>query len=599
MAENELRTANDNRFTGLFDKIIDDFHLEKGRRIALLAGADVGQVYFIASALTYAQQKKGVTFFVACERNSPAHEICKAFRANGAKFYCILLDEDPEKLYWLVSPPLAQKYLGLAQPLNAGNAFPDLLEWQAPEDVRQNLSRPCWPENLACATDSAGTRPGKTALVIPHAGHSGTLRLEFWQELCRLLRLTGFHIFVHSLKNMELGDNVTCVYPAISEIVAFANGCDQVIGIRCGLTEMVAAETTARVVCINPAAAGPIERIYPFMEPGKITYWPIASVRSTGFEEMDRKISRMVSDFTPYFAYFKKKAGSDPLALFETAQLSTFDLAWFNQAADNAPPRQNSLPPFCSVKYRVEPDTDCCVFTFSIAPAINYEIHAFLRSAETGSDVAAKHLVNRNKLVFIAPKPGDYFIYFKIYHPDCKRYSYFETGRFHLEISPGAMLVNCREYASYIDLLDRMKSDCLIFIVSRDAHTNWAKERKLYLEKFDVALNPEQKFRYSWLAVIDSGRLALELAEEKKEIVAEYAWGENRAHLTSAGYNVHMSDKTPVSISINGAELAVNSRGLNIVVWDKGKNRLVDSVVFDTFLAHAPAVRLEPVFMGI
>ena len=37
------------------------------------------------------------------------------------------------------------------------------------------------------------------------------------------------------------------------------------------------------------------------------------------------------------------------------------------------------------------------------------------------------------------------------------------------------------------------------------------------------------------------------------------------------------------SIKIRGKEQSVNSRGINVVVWDLLQNEVVDSVAFDTY----------------
>ncbi len=81
------------------------------------------------------------------------------------------------------------------------------------------------------------------------------------------------------------------------------------------------------------------------------------------------------------------------------------------------------------------------------------------------------------------------------------------------------------------------------------------------------------------MAVIDSGNVVYEdMSDNKLEQETEIAG--NKIDMQSAGYETG----NIASIKINGLEYALNKRGINIVVYDKQANRVIDSVRIDTYI---------------
>jgi hypothetical protein len=63
----------------------------------------------------------------------------------------------------------------------------------------------------------------------------------------------------------------------------------------------------------------------------------------------------------------------------------------------------------------------------------------------------------------------------------------------------------------------------------------------------------------------------------------------------SQGLNASKSDKASISINIDGIEYATDSRGLNFVIWDKKREKVIDSVTFDFWLT--PSVSRKTNYM--
>ncbi len=94
--------------------------------------------------------------------------------------------------------------------------------------------------------------------------------------------------------------------------------------------------------------------------------------------------------------------------------------------------------------------------------------------------------------------------------------------------------------------------------------------------------NLEGKHGHSYVAVINGGKVIFEkLGENEEPTVYDGNVGKNSLHVVSRVYN----NGNEASIQINGKEYAVNSRGLNIVIYNKTTMKPVDSVCFDTHIS--------------
>lgn len=142
------------------------------------------------------------------------------------------------------------------------------------------------------------------------------------------------------------------------------------------------------------------------------------------------------------------------------------------------------------------------------------------------------------------------------------------------------------DFMEYVLALFENVEDYIIFISSSDAHIphNFKKHKLELLKSLGLKTNLQTTYRYSFLAVIDSGEVKIEQCSENKRLNVVYEFRNHKAEITSQGYNAMPKTNSPVSINIDGVEYAVNRRGLNIVVWDIKSDCVLDSVVFDTFL---------------
>lgn len=159
------------------------------------------------------------------------------------------------------------------------------------------------------------------------------------------------------------------------------------------------------------------------------------------------------------------------------------------------------------------------------------------------------------------------------------------------------MLSEITDLGEYIEALTQIPK-VSIFIVSKDAHTNPRNSNEQILkslEKLGITEDLSKQYRWSFIAHIENGIVKKSTVSQTGRLTYICEFGENRAMLISEGYNVKISAICDGKIIINKRQVAVDKRGLNIVVWDNKGNKLLDSVCFDTFLdARASRTHVSP-----
>lgn len=149
----------------------------------------------------------------------------------------------------------------------------------------------------------------------------------------------------------------------------------------------------------------------------------------------------------------------------------------------------------------------------------------------------------------------------------------------------------CTDFCTYILGLKKFERDIMVFICTRDAHTGPVRNEKTRelqsMKQLGLKTDFEATYRYSYIGVIDGGRVVREMTSSDTTLIYVYQSGDLKIQSESSGYNATHSNLTPVKIEVNGKNYAVDRRGLNFVVWEKKTDGWIDSVVFDTFKDNA------------
>ena len=119
----------------------------------------------------------------------------------------------------------------------------------------------------------------------------------------------------------------------------------------------------------------------------------------------------------------------------------------------------------------------------------------------------------------------------------------------------------------------------IIFVAARDEASNALNDDTvLGMRELGLSFDLENKYRHSYLAVIDGGKVVYENIDENAQTY-KYNFANTKATLKSAGYGAG----DIATIKIGKTNYSCNMRGLNFVVYDKELNTVIDSFYIDTF----------------
>lgn len=119
----------------------------------------------------------------------------------------------------------------------------------------------------------------------------------------------------------------------------------------------------------------------------------------------------------------------------------------------------------------------------------------------------------------------------------------------------------------------------VIFIAAKDeASTALNDETIAFMRSLGLSFDLPTRFRHSYLAVIDGGKV---IHENVSEYALNYSYkiGKTKATVSSAGYDAG----NYALIEIGKINYSYNTRGLNFVVYDKKEKNVIDSFYVDTY----------------
>lgn len=141
-----------------------------------------------------------------------------------------------------------------------------------------------------------------------------------------------------------------------------------------------------------------------------------------------------------------------------------------------------------------------------------------------------------------------------------------------------AKLAMCQNIAEYLSKLNTQRYT--IAIVSCNEYTkNLDENLKTILTNIGIEKSHLEQYRASFCSVIDRGKVVYDECSTSTQLNCQYSTKNASFDMTSAGYLLG----NQASVKVNGKEWAVNTIGLNIVVYDNDLNEVVDSVAFDTY----------------
>ena len=139
-----------------------------------------------------------------------------------------------------------------------------------------------------------------------------------------------------------------------------------------------------------------------------------------------------------------------------------------------------------------------------------------------------------------------------------------------------AVLPTETDFESYLDLLNAQKKNFLIIFSIKDTPGNQLSESVVQNIKNLGCGNFDKKLWTTYIGIIDKGRVVFD----------EATYNEEATYFSDKKLNLQVASKSwrngnQAEICLRDVDYAVNRRGVNIVVWDKRRRKLVDSVAFD------------------
>ena len=144
------------------------------------------------------------------------------------------------------------------------------------------------------------------------------------------------------------------------------------------------------------------------------------------------------------------------------------------------------------------------------------------------------------------------------------------------------MLQSTTDFAEFIELATELekKSDYVICFSIKDEATQGLTDQELEgMKRLGLDTDFAQNYRGSMVAVIDNGETVIQNFGQDEQNCEYHPYENLEIKMISKGFDVGNES----SIEINGQEYSKNLRGMNVVVYDKKKNEVISSTVFDTW----------------
>ena len=162
-----------------------------------------------------------------------------------------------------------------------------------------------------------------------------------------------------------------------------------------------------------------------------------------------------------------------------------------------------------------------------------------------------------------------------------------DTKDYYTQTIKNCELSHISDFEEYLEAVNDPNYSVFIS-VKNDAVGGLSDEQKQALREFGLETNFDDKYRYSYYAVVIPGENIIEKAgKEALTATGSFRNGRSIYKITSWGYYVN----NMASIEIDGEEYCINERGLNFVVYDNKTMKVIDQVCFDTGAKGGDTIR--------
>ncbi len=224
--------------------------------------------------------------------------------------------------------------------------------------------------------------------------------------------------------------------------------------------------------------------------------------------------------------------------------------------------------------------------------AVNYNIpfldllydHDLDLNLETDSMDGGIHL-NHNGAVKVSDFVGNYLK--NLPGIEMKRHEEYEKDlSIHEKVLEAANLQSVYYFTDYLKTIRNLSGKTVIFSVSDDMRRELDKTDISLLQSLGFKADfADMKYNNSYIAVIRDGVVEYESVSNRRIEYSTEIGNKIPCNITSSGWYTG-SEST---IVIDGTDVSVGGRGINIAVFDNESELVLDSVSFDTYDGYDPA----------
>ena len=445
--------------------------------------------------------------------------------------------------------------------------------------------------------------PGRTILFVPLAHFVKSLPDFFWNLCAEIYSYLGFRILfnvpekeAHRFK----GDNI---YVHLDHAVGLSELCGYVFSVRTGFLDYISS-SKANITVFQPRHVSRFDKQFKISDSE-------GRIKTFFYDEKDFYVEKsfFLSDMYNYCCkqqfeqqdvinYLTEKSNPQMTDYKEFEKIETKKFNVFNYRFKTITEVSQA---FTDIKYNLSFDDNGRLIILKLSPNFSfndYRVDIFFYKGE--KIVTSLKNIRTYIISHCLKEPGIYKA--KVIVTD--NYNEIQYVLLTHEIKNHEKqfiskndinLIN--EPSDYLYSLFYFSKDFLIFIVnsntqSNDENLQQSKSIKL-LPSFGIKKDLKDLCNNNYVAIIDGGVCKREYSEVSTDLDIDFFFENHKCRIISSSYNMPSAEKKKknASVLLDEVEYALNIKGLNIIVWDKKDQTIIDSVVIDT-ANNGPLTRL-------
>jgi len=226
----------------------------------------------------------------------------------------------------------------------------------------------------------------------------------------------------------------------------------------------------------------------------------------------------------------------------------------------------------------------------NMLPCVTYSCTLWRSSVNTHDELERfKVISDNNEITVYKPANGGFFGYFfNLYDIGVNNFVYgfvdsqncsgklFEQYSLIYDVTDG--LLSKINLEDFLDCYSEQENYLLLIAVKDEGSKALTTEIIAKFQQLGLKFDLQNHYRWAYLALLDGDKVIYENISDEQINFNDNVDGVHISML-SAGYE----KGNVASIAVDGNEYALNKRGLNIVVYDKAADCMIDSICVDTY----------------